>query len=53
MASEGPAFAQTLNWVDSLLTQQAILQMNAAIQLHHLDPGAVARQFLAVNGLTS
>lgn len=53
LASEGPAFAQTLNWVDALLTQQAILQMNAAIQLHHLDPGAVARQFLAANGLAS
>ena len=28
-------------------------QMNAAIQLRHLDPGAVARQFLAANGLIS
>jgi osmoprotectant transport system substrate-binding protein len=53
LASEGPAFAQTLNWVDSLLTQQAILQMNAAIQLHHIDPAVVARQFLAANGLKS
>ena len=53
LASEGPAFAQTLNWVDSLLTQQAILQMNAAIQLRHIDPGVVARQFLAANGLAS
>jgi osmoprotectant transport system substrate-binding protein len=53
LASEGPAFAQTLNWVDSLLTQQAILQMNAAIQLRHIDPAAVARAFLAANGLKS
>lgn len=53
LTSEGPAFAQTLDWVDTLLTQQAILQMNAAIQLHHIDPGVVARQFLTANGLTS
>jgi osmoprotectant transport system substrate-binding protein len=53
LATEGPAFAQTLNWVDSLLTQQAILQMNAAIQLRHIDPAAVARAFLAANGLKS
>ena len=26
--AEGPEFAQTLNWIDSLLTQQAIPQMN-------------------------
>lgn len=53
LTSEGPAFAQTLNWVDSLLTQSAILQMNAAIQLRHIDPAVVAKQFLAANGLTS
>jgi osmoprotectant transport system substrate-binding protein len=53
LAAEGPAFAQTLNWVDSLLTQQAILQMNAAIQLRHIDPAAVAKAFLAANGLKS
>ncbi|HEY2205786.1 MAG TPA: glycine betaine ABC transporter substrate-binding protein [Pseudonocardia sp.] len=47
----GPEFTQTLNWVNSLLTQQAILQMNAAIQLNHVDPAQVAQKFLAANGL--
>lgn len=50
---QGPEFAQTLNWVDSLLTQKAILAMNAAIQLNHQDPAVVAKQFLAANGLKS
>jgi osmoprotectant transport system substrate-binding protein len=50
---QGPEFAQTLNWVDSLLTQKAILAMNAAIQLNHQDPTTVAKQFLAANGLKS
>ncbi|MDT7672117.1 MAG: osmoprotectant transport system substrate-binding protein [Pseudonocardiales bacterium] len=53
LAAQGPEFAQTLNWVDSLLTQQAILQMNAAIQLNHVDPATVAQKFLAANGLQS
>ncbi|MDT7585655.1 MAG: osmoprotectant transport system substrate-binding protein [Pseudonocardiales bacterium] len=53
LATQGPEFAQTLNWVDSLLTQQAILQMNAAIQLNHVDPATVAQKFLAANGLQS
>ncbi len=53
LTTEGPAFAHTLNWVDSLLTQSAILQMNAAIQLRHIDPAVVARAFLAANGLKS
>ena len=53
LAAQGPEFAQTLNWVDSLLTQQAILQMNAGIQLNHIDPTQVAQKFLAANGLKS
>ena len=52
LQQQGPEFAQTLNWVDSLLTQQAILQMNAAIQLNHVDPATVAQKFLAANGLS-
>jgi osmoprotectant transport system substrate-binding protein len=51
LAAQGPEFAQTLNWVDSLLTQDAILRMNAAIQLDHVDPAQVATKFLAANGL--
>jgi osmoprotectant transport system substrate-binding protein len=51
LTAQGPAFSQTLNWVDSLLTQDAILQMNAAIQLNHVDPAVVAQKFLAANGL--
>lgn len=51
LAAQGPEFAQTLNWVDSLLTQDAILKMNAAIQIDHVDPAEVATKFLAANGL--
>lgn len=49
--SEGPAFAQTLNKVSSLLTLPAIIKMNAAVQLDRQSPDAVAHAFLAANGL--
>ncbi|HZD64571.1 MAG TPA: glycine betaine ABC transporter substrate-binding protein [Acidimicrobiales bacterium] len=51
LKKEGPAFAQTLNWVDSLLTVHAIQTLNAAVQVKHDQPAAVARKFLAANGL--
>jgi len=51
LAAEGPAFEQTLNKVSSLLTIKAIQQMNAAVSLDKQAPAAVARQFLAANGL--
>ena len=49
--AEGPAFAQTLNKVSSLLTLPAIIKMNAAVQLDQVSPAKVAKSFLAANGL--
>ena len=49
--AEGPAFAQTVNKVSSLLTLPAIIKMNAAVQLDQQAPATVAHQFLAANGL--
>jgi osmoprotectant transport system substrate-binding protein len=51
LAAEGPAFAQTINKVSSLLTIPAIQKMNAAVALDQQAPAAVAHQFLAANGL--
>ncbi len=51
LASEGPAFAQTLNKVSSLLTLPAIRKMNAAVALDQQSPQVVAKEFLKANGL--
>jgi osmoprotectant transport system substrate-binding protein len=51
LAAEGPAFAETLNKVSSLLTIQAIQQMNKAVSIDKQSAAAVAKQFLAANGL--
>jgi osmoprotectant transport system substrate-binding protein len=51
VSSEGPAFAQTLNRVDALLTQKAIIALNAAVALDKQSPATVAHQFLAANHL--
>ena len=51
LKSEGPAFAQTLNKVSSLLTLDAIRKMNAAVALNQESPSSVAHKFLAANGL--
>jgi osmoprotectant transport system substrate-binding protein len=51
VAAEGPAFAQTINKVSSLLTVAAIQKMNAAVSLDQQSPTAVAHAFLAANGL--
>lgn len=51
LSKQGPAFQQTLNWVNSLLTTPAIQKMNAAIQLQHQDANTIAQKFLASNGL--
>jgi osmoprotectant transport system substrate-binding protein len=48
---EGPAFAQTINKVSSLLTLPAIIKMNAAVALDQQSPATVAKQFLKANGL--
>ena len=52
LAAEGPAFAETLNKVSSLLTIQAIQQMNAAVSIDKQSATSVATQFLAANGLS-
>ncbi|GLZ51963.1 glycine betaine ABC transporter substrate-binding protein [Actinomycetospora sp. NBRC 106378] len=49
--AEGPEFTQTLNWVSSLLSTQAIQALNSAVQGHGAQPADVAAQFLAANGL--
>jgi len=51
LRAEGPAFAQTLNAVSAKLTTQAMIQMNAAVDVKKLDPAAVAAKFLKANGL--
>jgi osmoprotectant transport system substrate-binding protein len=49
LAKEGPAFKQTLNAVSKLLTTDAIVAMNKAVQIDQRDPGAVAKAFLQAN----
>jgi osmoprotectant transport system substrate-binding protein len=51
LSREGRGFAQTLNAVSSKLTTQAIQRMNAAVDVSHQNPAAVARKFLKTNGL--
>jgi osmoprotectant transport system substrate-binding protein len=49
LSAEGPAFAQTLNAVSSLLTTKAIVAMNKAVQIDQKNPGTVAQAFLKAN----
>jgi osmoprotectant transport system substrate-binding protein len=46
---QGAKFTDTLNAVSKLLTTQAIVAMNSAVQLQKQDPAAVAKQFLDAN----
>ncbi len=48
---EGPAFAQTLNAVDSKLTDTVMQKLNAAVVLQKVDAATVAKDFLKANGL--
>jgi osmoprotectant transport system substrate-binding protein len=52
LAAEGPAFAETLNKVSSLLTIKAIQQMNAGVSIDKQTAASVAQQFLHANGLS-
>ena len=52
LAAEGPAFAETLNKVSSLLTIKAIQQMNAGVSIDKQTAASVAKQFLHANGLS-
>lgn len=49
--AEGPGFAKTLNWVDSLLTLKAIQSLDIATQSNHHSASSVAAAFLKANGL--
>lgn len=51
ISAEGPAFAETLNKVTSLLTTKAIQQMNAGVSIDKQSATSVAKQFLQANGL--
>jgi osmoprotectant transport system substrate-binding protein len=52
LSAEGPAFAETLNKVSSLLTLAAIQQMNAAVSIDKESATSVAQKFLQANGLS-
>lgn len=48
---EGPAFVDTIDRVDAMLTTGAMRQMNEAVDIAQQDPTAVAKQFLQTHGL--
>ena len=48
---EGPVFAATIDKVSSLLTLGVMRRLNAAVEVSHQDPAAVARKFLIAHGL--
>ncbi|MGI8678819.1 MAG: glycine betaine ABC transporter substrate-binding protein [Jatrophihabitans sp.] len=52
IAKEGPAFAQTLNAVTSLLTTDVIVALNKAVQIDQKNPATVAKAFLQANKIT-
>ena len=49
--AEGPAFVSTINKVSALLTQKAIISLNAAVELNQQSPASVAKAFLKANHL--
>jgi osmoprotectant transport system substrate-binding protein len=49
--AQGPEFGDTLDEVSGKLTLPAIQKMNAAVDVDKQKPAAVAKQFLAANGL--
>ena len=51
LTEQGPAFAETCNWVSSLLTVSEIRAMNQQIQIGGADEATVATQFLTRHGL--
>lgn len=51
LREEGPAFTETLDKVSGLLTNKAMQQMNAAVEIDKQSSATVAKQFLAANGL--
>lgn len=51
LTQQGPEFAKTLNAVSALLTTEAIISMNKAVQIDKKDPAEVAKIFLKANKL--
>ncbi len=51
LAAQGPAFAETIERVDRMLTTPVMRQLNAAVDLAHQSPAAAAKQFLQTHGL--
>jgi len=49
--AQGPEFEEVLNWVNSLLSTEAMQAMNDQTQTQGAAPADVARQFLEANGL--
>ena len=50
---EGPGFLKIVNRVSALLTQKAIIQLNADVELDQRSPVAVAKTFLKDNHMLS
>jgi osmoprotectant transport system substrate-binding protein len=48
---EGPVFANTIDRVDAFLTTPVMRRLNAAVDVAHEDPAAVAKAFLLHRGL--
>jgi osmoprotectant transport system substrate-binding protein len=53
LLAEGPAFAETIDRIDALLTTAVMRRLNQAVDIAGQDPAAVAQQFLVTHGLTS
>ena len=51
LTRQGPEFAAALDAVTAKLTNQALREMNAEVDLNGRDPAAVAREFLQKNEL--
>jgi osmoprotectant transport system substrate-binding protein len=49
--AEGPAFTSTINSVSRLLTQQAIIALNSAVEVDKQSASSVAKKFLRANHL--
>ncbi|OON82983.1 hypothetical protein B1H18_00565 [Streptomyces tsukubensis] len=52
LKEQGPGFAKVLNRVDALLTDQAVREMNRAVDTVRLAPSEVADRFLRANHVT-
>ena len=53
LMQEGPAFARTIEKVNALLSTETMRKLNAAVDVGHQDPAAVAKQFLQAHDLVS